>query len=146
MTTIWLGETRYGPLAPVAFQLGKYDAFTSTGLPIWSTSKVMRLSAVLIPETTGGLLIGTRGVSTPSVPGADPGGRAVVGALPRGVTGTAARFHSFGPLAAIGTPQRAGSSYQVTAAANHSRPPLGTLVITTGWYSSGATMSEPATS
>src|SRR5262245_37530046 len=33
------GETRYGPLAPCAFQFGKYDVFTSTGLPISDTWK-----------------------------------------------------------------------------------------------------------
>ena len=38
MTTIKLGVTRYGPLAPDTCQLGKYDTLTSTGTPIVSTS------------------------------------------------------------------------------------------------------------
>ena len=39
------GVTRYGPLAPLALQLGKYDALTSTGEPTRSTSKRMSLSS-----------------------------------------------------------------------------------------------------
>ena len=38
-TTIRFGASRYGPFAPVTFQFGKYDSFTSTGLPISETSK-----------------------------------------------------------------------------------------------------------
>src|SRR5881394_1173229 len=112
ITTIWLGVTRYGPLAPSAFQLGKYDAFTSTGLPTVSTSKEMRLSSVRMSLTVGGESTGTRGGSA-------------------GAPFT--RSHDEGPLAASGTDQRVGSAYQSTAAASHFLPPLGTPFITTGW-------------
>ena len=36
--------TRYGPVAPVACQLGKYDTLTSTGVPIFDTWKLTVLS------------------------------------------------------------------------------------------------------
>src|SRR2546421_11085181 len=98
MTTIWLGVTRYGPLAPSARQFGKYDAFTSTGLPTVSTSNEMLLSVVLMPLMRGWSAIGVRGGwgSAPST-----------------------RFRDDGPLAASGTAQRVGSWYQSTAALNH---------------------------
>src|SRR5438874_1648794 len=59
-TTIRLGVTRHGPLAPEACQFGKYDAFTSTGDPTWSTWKEMRSSPVRI-DVTLTLATGVRG-------------------------------------------------------------------------------------
>jgi hypothetical protein len=50
-TTIWLGDTRYGPVAPETFQFGKYEAFTSTGLPVRSTWNEMDRSVVTTLET-----------------------------------------------------------------------------------------------
>src|SRR5262245_19964699 len=84
-----LGATRYGPSAPDAFQLGKYDALTSTGLPTWSTSNEILLSPVSMFET-----------STSAT------GRA------SGCSPTRTRCQSAGPLAARGTSHRVGSVYQ----------------------------------
>ncbi len=53
-TTIKLGANRYGPSAPDTFQLGKYDSFTSTGLPISDTSKEILSTVVCTFETWAG--------------------------------------------------------------------------------------------
>ena len=123
MTTIRLGATRQGPLAPVACQLGKYDVFTSTGDPVWSTSKLIRSSVVLMPLTCTG--------ATALVGG--------LGSEPR------TRAHCDGPLAASMTFHRLGSSYHETAAFSHDLPPLATPVMTTGCSESGATSAAPRT-
>src|SRR3954447_754043 len=105
MTTIWLGVTRYGPLAPDACQFGKYDAFTSTGFPTSDTSNEMPLSLVWMFETVGGLSIAVWGgvATAPSTP-----------------------VHDDGPLTANGTFHRLGSWYQLTATSSHCLPPLAT--------------------
>src|SRR5579871_1123207 len=46
-----LGATRHGPSAPLACQFGKYDVFTRTGVPVRSTSKLMRSSLILMLVT-----------------------------------------------------------------------------------------------
>src|SRR4051794_32352381 len=102
MTTIWLGVTRHGPLAPEACQLGKYDIFTRTGWPTRSTSKEIRSSFCTMLVTLTGVT-GSRGGST---------------AAP------STRGHSFGPLTARGTSHRPGSVYQDTAAFSQGLPPL----------------------
>src|SRR5256885_7957564 len=117
MTTIRLGATRQGPLAPVACQLGKYDVFTSTGDPVRSTSKLIRSSLVLIPLTCAGATVRAGGF----------------GSAPR------TRAHWAGPLAASITFHRLGSSYQETAALSHDLPPFATPVMTTGWSVRGLT-------
>src|SRR5581483_8559810 len=98
MTTIWLGVTRYGPLAPDACQFGKYEALTSTGFPTAETSKEMLLSVVRMWLTEGGSSIGVTGG---------------FGSAP------CTRAHDDGPLAASATSQRDGSWYQSTAALSH---------------------------
>src|SRR6185436_15618610 len=60
-TTIRFGVNRHGPLAPDAFQFGKYDDFTTTGTPMRSTSKEMRSSVARMRET---LASGTGWVKT----------------------------------------------------------------------------------
>src|SRR3954468_4895023 len=46
-----LGVARYGPCAPLTFQFGKYDTFTSTGTPGLATSKETPSSVVTTFET-----------------------------------------------------------------------------------------------
>src|SRR4051812_23045164 len=98
ITTIWFGGTREGALAPDAFQLGKYDIFTTTGLPTWLTSKERWSSAELMLDTTGGSSTGTRGVSRARGPSRGPPA-GVTGGFPRASRGTAARGQDLGPLA-----------------------------------------------
>ena len=50
-TTIRLGATRQGPSAPDTCQLGKYETFTSTGVPTRSTWKLIELSVWVTWET-----------------------------------------------------------------------------------------------
>jgi hypothetical protein len=50
-TTMRLGETRQGPLAPEAFQRGKYETLTSMGTPILSTEKLIFDSDVVTFDT-----------------------------------------------------------------------------------------------
>src|SRR5207248_11748581 len=123
MTTLRFGATRQGPFAPVACQLGKYDAFTSTGEPVRSTSKLIRSSLVLMPLTCAGATVRAGGL----------------GSAPR------TRAHCDGPLAASITFHRLGSSYHETAAFSHDLPPLATPVMTTGCSESGATSAAPRT-
>src|ERR1019366_1675396 len=52
-TTIRLGLTRYGPVAPVAFQRGKYEIFTKTGTPTRLTWK----ESVWVPTLTALTLV-----------------------------------------------------------------------------------------
>ncbi len=51
-TTIKFGAARYGPVAPLACQFGKYDVFTSTGLPISETWNEIVLDALVDVATT----------------------------------------------------------------------------------------------
>src|SRR3954454_22877830 len=111
MTTIRVGATRYGPSPPEIFQLGKYDAFTNTGVPTLSTSNEMRSSFVVTPLTF-----------TDSTGRRDGVGKLTW--LPMmfvvvffGVTLT--RCQSFGPDAASGTSHLEGSLYQLTATFSH---------------------------
>src|SRR5205823_1956093 len=94
-----LGATRQGPLAPEAFQLGKYDVFTSTGVPGRSTSKEMRSSLVWIPLTFAGVTGRRAGrsmrTSLPAV--------AAAPAVSVRARRTRTRGHSFGPSTAKGT-------------------------------------------
>src|ERR1700716_2191399 len=117
-----LGETRHGPRAPDARQLGKEGALTSTGEPTRSTSKEMRSSPVRMPVTVTGA-VGTRGAEAAWLSGT--------------------RGHWEGPPAARGTSQRAGSSYQSTAIFSHGFDPLGSPVTTAGRLVIGATSAEP---
>src|SRR3954454_24939649 len=87
-----LGVTRYGPSPPSTFQFGKYDVFTSTGVPTWSTSK----SIESVPVTK--LL--TVAFATGRVGGVSP---------------SATRAHDDGPSAARNTSHLSGSWYQVMA-------------------------------
>src|SRR2546430_17322140 len=103
MTTIRFGATRQGPFAPVACQLGKYDAFTSTGEPVRSTSKLIRSSLVLMPLTCAGATVRAGGV----------------GSAPR------TRAPCDGPLAGSITVHRLGSSCPEDAAVTHDLPALG---------------------
>src|SRR3954447_9564604 len=92
MTTMKFGVTRYGPSAPSTFQLGKYDVFTRTGVPTWSTSK----SIVSVPVArllTVAFATGRAGGVSPSV----------------------TRAHEDGPLSARYTSQLSGSRYHVIA-------------------------------
>src|SRR5204862_4097126 len=86
------GVTRYGPLAPSTFQFGKYDVFTSTGVPTWSTSKSIESLDVLtlVTATFGSGRVG-------------------------GVSPSATRVHEDGPSAARYTFHFCGSRYHVIA-------------------------------
>src|SRR5437660_2828952 len=61
-----LGVTRHGPFAPVVFQFGKYDIFTSTGAPTRSTSNATRSSPITTLLTRAGVT-DRRGASTTTV-------------------------------------------------------------------------------
>src|ERR1700719_4551847 len=50
------GATRYGPVAPCASQLGKYDVRTSTGLPISATWNEIVLGLSWMSETFVGTI------------------------------------------------------------------------------------------
>src|SRR3954468_5851065 len=106
MTTMKLGVTRHGPLAPETFQLGKYDVLTSTGTPVRLTSNDTRSSDVRMRETRVDPTACLGGSST--VTPAPMVGSATL------VTWAAIRGHVFGPEAASGTDQRVGSWYQGT--------------------------------
>src|SRR5205814_162809 len=104
MTTIRLGVTRHGPLAPEVFQFGKYDAFTSTGDPGRSTSKEIRSSPVrmrLILVARTGIRSGCW-ISTP-----EPS----VLAAPVSAVCTEIRCQEEGPAAARGTVHVSGSPW-----------------------------------
>ena len=139
-TTIRLGVTRHGPLAPEACQFGKYDAFTRTGEPGRSTSKEMRSSPVRMLLT----LVARTGMRSacwiwtpaPTLPGP------VVGFFL-----TVMRCHGEGPSAARGTAQVWGSCwYQSTATSSQSLALLGGFLRTAGCSVSGATSAESLTS
>src|SRR5580704_13550681 len=51
MTTIRFGLTRYGPVAPVACQRGKYEIFTRTGTPMRLTWNEIDCSPILSAVT-----------------------------------------------------------------------------------------------
>src|SRR3954447_14691768 len=51
------GARRYGPLAPETFQFGKYDSFTSTGLPISETSNEIESTVVRTLLTCVGVTV-----------------------------------------------------------------------------------------
>src|ERR1700737_2728559 len=111
MTTIKLGATRYGPLAPETRQLGKYDTFTRTGTPTLSTLNDTELSLDAMWSTC-------TGCSTVR------GGSVAMGAT---------RAHALGPAAAYSTSERFWSRYQASEASSHGLPPLAMPLITTGW-------------
>lgn len=123
-TTMKLGVTRHGPRAPDAFQLGKYDALTSTGEPGRSTRKERRSPPTRTDETSAG-------------------GTGVTGGSAAASRGT--RRHPSGPSAASGTSHREGSWNQAVDASSHSFSPP-TPVTTTGSAARGAISPEPATS
>src|ERR1700722_14568352 len=59
MTTIRFGLTRYGPVAPIACQRGKYEIFTSIGTPILLTWNEIDWSPTLtsVTVTLGSVLV-----------------------------------------------------------------------------------------
>ena len=137
ITTMRFGVTRHGPLAPHAFQLGKYEAFTTTGEPTLSTSKVIRLSDVLMLLT----LAGSTGMRS---------GWSTVTSLPNTFESVATwwtptRCHSFGPDWARATSWLASSMYHWAETSSQPRSPLPPPVRTAGWNASGETISESLT-
>src|SRR5690606_3614001 len=91
-TTMKLGATRYGPSAPSTRQFGKYDIFTSTGLPTRSTSNETLSSSTTTSLTSAGSTRRSRARSCEST-----------------------RCQPSGPSTASGTDQRAGPLNQRTA-------------------------------
>src|SRR5580692_11533597 len=92
-----LGVTRYGPVAPEACQLGKYETFTRTGVPTFDTWKLTALSPSWTLVTVVDF-VGRRGGWVSPI-------------LTRGQEG--------GPLWASSTFQRDGSSYQLAEGPSH---------------------------
>src|SRR5579862_2081053 len=117
------GATRQGPLAPDACQFGNQDVFTRTGVPVRSTSKLMRSSLILILVTvaTG---VGMRG-------------GVALAPLTRGQLD--------GPDMASSTGQRDGSWYQGTTVLIHPCDVVGTPCITAGRYAIPLTGALSAT-
>src|ERR1035437_2921593 len=95
-TTSRLGLTRYGPVAPVAFQRGKYEIFTNTGSPTRLTWK----ESVCVPTLTALTFV------TP----------AMLWTCIRWID--AARGHDAGPDSAPSTFQSDGCSHHVWLAVN----------------------------
>jgi hypothetical protein len=123
-TTIRLGVTRHGPSAPEASQLGKYDAFTNTGVPVRLTSNEMRSPSSSIPVTWAG---GTgRAGTVPSV--------------------ERTRRQASGPPAARWTSGRPASMNQGADSSSHAFSPPAMAGATTGSLASGSTSWAPATS
>src|SRR3954469_16250311 len=119
-TTMKFGVARYGPSAPLTRQFGKYDVFTSTGLPTWSTSKLTELSLAWTFVTCAGFVIARRGRRSAAEPGA--------------------WRHDDGPLATTGLSSWSGNHHH--GAAIFCSHPLGsglTPSATTGWYVSPST-------
>src|ERR1035438_6685183 len=97
ITTIRFGLTRYGPVAPVACQRGKYEILTSTGTPTRLTWNEIDCSPTLISLTvTLGSVVFMSIVLTLVAVG---------------------QFD--GPLVAATVPHSFGSSHQVVLASNH---------------------------
>src|SRR5262245_42512251 len=110
-----LGVARYGPSAPLTRQFGKYDVFTSTGLPPRSTSKLTESSVVCTFVTFAGFVIARRGS--------------------RNAADASAWRQDDGPLATTGLSSWSG--YHHHGAATFCSQPSGsgdTPSATTGWY------------
>src|SRR5262245_22000955 len=115
-----LGVARYGPSAPLTRQFGKYDVLTSTGLPIWSTSKLTESSVARTWVTLAGFVIARRR----SRSAADP----------------SAWRHDDGPLATTGLSSCSGNHHQGTAIRCSQPSGSGdTPSATTGWFVSPST-------
>ncbi len=121
-TTIRLGVTRQGPSAPCACQLGKYETFTSTGVPSVLTWKFSDWS----PTRTSETVVGATGTTGARAPGRTRGQRA-------------------GPPAARSTGQSPGSSYQAIEGVSQLDWLGRTPVSTAGSALSGVTSAESVT-
>src|SRR5262245_21555095 len=121
------GVVRYGPSAPLTRQFGKYDVFTSTGLPTLSTSKLTELSVERTLLTLAGFVIARRGSRSAAEP--------------------SACRHDDGPLATTGLSSWSGNHHHGTAIfCSHPSGSGATPSVTTGWYvrpsTSGASLTR----
>src|SRR6478736_4469057 len=121
-----LGVARYGPSAPLTRQFGKYDVFTRTGLPTWSTSKLTESSVLCTFVTLAGFAIARRGSRNAAEP--------------------CAWRHDDRPLATTGLSSWSGNHHHGAAIfCSHPSGSGATPSATTGWYVSPSTNGASAT-
>src|SRR5262245_20776221 len=120
------GVARYGPSAPLTRQFGKYDVFTSTGLPTMSTSKLTESSVARTWVTLAGVVIARRCSLSATAP--------------------SAWRHDDRPLATTGLSSWSGNHLHGTAIfCSHPSGSGVTPSATTGWYLSPSTNGASAT-